>query len=174
VTRVIICLWYDGDAEEASQFYCRTFPNSRASRIEHAPGDYPDGRKGDVLTVEFTVLGIPCLGLNGGPQFPHTEAFSFQVGTDTQEETDRYWDAIVGNGGSEGRCGWCRDRKPLIHRAVVPRRPRDARTGTLQPRSAPSGASGDHSLAAAGVRTTLLRKRPDSQDMTESKPAPTS
>ena len=105
-----ICLWYDRDAEAAARFYADTFPDSAVRAIHRAPDDYPGGKAGDVLTVEFTVLGIPCLGLNGGPVFPHTEAFSFQVATDDQAETDRYWDAIVGNGGAESQCGWCKDR----------------------------------------------------------------
>ncbi|MDF0750742.1 VOC family protein [Marinobacter sp. 71-i] len=105
-----ICLWYDGDAEEAARFYAETFPDSSVDAVHRAPGDYPSGSEGDVLTVEFTVLGIPCLGLNGGPTFKHSEAFSFQVATVDQEETDRYWNAIVGNGGEESACGWCRDK----------------------------------------------------------------
>lgn len=105
-----ICLWYDGTALEAATFYAKTFPDSSVEAVHHAPGDYPDGKQGDVLTVKFTVLGIPCLGLNGGPAFHHTEAFSFQVATDDQEETDRLWNAIVGNGGQESACGWCKDR----------------------------------------------------------------
>ena len=105
-----ICLWYDGTAREAATFYAATFPDSEVKAVHHAPGDYPDGAEGDELTVEFTVLGIPCLGLNGGPQFPHTEAFSFHVATDDQEETDRLWNAIVGNGGAESACGWCKDK----------------------------------------------------------------
>src|SRR6187399_130879 len=105
-----ICLWYDRDAEDAARFYAKTFPNSSVGAVYAAPGDFPSGKKGDVLTVEFLVLGIPCLGLNGGPQFKQSEAFSFQVATDTQEETDRYWSAIVGNGGQESQCGWCKDR----------------------------------------------------------------
>jgi predicted 3-demethylubiquinone-9 3-methyltransferase (glyoxalase superfamily) len=105
-----ICLWYDKDAEDAARFYTATFPDSRVNAVHRAPGDFPSGKAGDVLTVEFTVLGIPCLGLNGGPAFKHTEAFSFQVATDDQEETDRYWSAIVGNGGRESDCGWCKNR----------------------------------------------------------------
>ncbi|HZF67479.1 MAG TPA: VOC family protein, partial [Gemmatirosa sp.] len=101
---------YDTDAEAAARFYAATFPDSAVHAVHRAPADYPSGKKGDVLTVEFTVLGIPCLGLNGGPAFKHTEAFSFQIATDDQAETDRYWDAIVGNGGQESQCGWCRDR----------------------------------------------------------------
>lgn len=104
-----ICLWYDGDAEEAARFYAETFPDSAVHAVRRAPGDYPDGKGGDVLTVEFTVCGIPCLGLNGGPQFTHSEAFSFQIATDDQEETDRLWNAIVGSGGEESMCGWCKD-----------------------------------------------------------------
>ena len=108
--RNTICLWYDGGAEDAARFYAETFPDSAVRAVHRAPGDYPSGKQGDVLTVEFTVMGIPCLGLNGGPAFRHTEAFSFQVATTDQDETDRYWNAIVGNGGEESECGWCRDR----------------------------------------------------------------
>ena len=108
--RNTICIWYNNDAEEAARFYAETFPDSSVNGIFHAPGDYPSGKKGDVLTVQFTVLGIPCIGLNGGPAFKHTQAFSFQVATTDQEETDRYWNAIVSNGGQENVCGWCRDK----------------------------------------------------------------
>jgi len=104
------CLWYDHDAEEAARFYAETFPDSSIGAVHRAPGDFPDGKQGDVLTVEFTVCGIPCLGLNGGPAFKQTEAFSFQVYTETQEETDRLWNAVVGNGGQESACGWCKDK----------------------------------------------------------------
>jgi predicted 3-demethylubiquinone-9 3-methyltransferase (glyoxalase superfamily) len=105
-----ICLWYDGGAEEAAHFYAATFPDSSVDGVYRAPTDFPSGKAGDVLTVQFTILGIPCLGLNGGPAFPQSEAFSFQVMTEDQAETDRYWDAIVGNGGAESACGWCKDR----------------------------------------------------------------
>jgi 2-polyprenyl-6-hydroxyphenyl methylase/3-demethylubiquinone-9 3-methyltransferase len=105
-----ICLWYDNDAEGAARFYVETFPDSSIGVLHRAPGDYPSGKEGDVLTVEFTVLGVACLGLNGGPAFRHSEAFSFQVATEDQAETDRYWNAIVGNGGQESECGWCRDK----------------------------------------------------------------
>lgn len=105
-----ICLWFDKDALAAARFYAATFPDSRVTAVHPAPSDFPGGKKGDELTVEFTVLGIPCLGLNGGPAFKQTEAFSFQVATDTQEETDAYWNAIVNNGGRESACGWCKDR----------------------------------------------------------------
>ncbi|MCB1955453.1 MAG: VOC family protein [Rhodocyclaceae bacterium] len=105
-----VCLWYNGTALEAATFYAETFPDSFVEAVHHAPGDYPSGTRGDVLTVEFSVMGIPCLGLNGGPAFTHDEAFSFQVATDDQAETDRLWAAIVGNGGQESACGWCRDR----------------------------------------------------------------
>ena len=108
--RNTICLWYNGDAEEAARFYASTFPDSSVDAVHRAPADYPSGKQGDVLTVQFTVLGIPCLGLNGGPTFRHSEAFSFQVATKDQAETDRYWNAIVGNGGQESACGWCKDR----------------------------------------------------------------
>ena len=120
-----ICLWYDEDALEAARFYAATFPDSQVTAVHKAPGDYPGGKQGDVLTVEFTVLGIPCLGLNGGPTFPHSEAFSFQVATDDQEETDRYWNAIVRNGGEESQCGWCKDRWGLSWQ-VTPRALTDA------------------------------------------------
>ncbi len=105
-----ICLWYDGDAEEAARFYAETFPDSSIDAVHTAPGDYPSGKQGNVITVDFTVAGIPCMGLNGGPEFKQSEAFSFQIATDTQEETDRYWNAIVGNGGQESMCGWCKDK----------------------------------------------------------------
>ena len=105
-----ICLWYDGDAEEAATFYAKTFPDSKVTAVHKAPGDFPGGKKGQVLTVQFTVLGIPCLGINGGPTFKQTEAFSFQVATSDQAETDRYWNAIVSNGGQDSACGWCKDK----------------------------------------------------------------
>jgi predicted 3-demethylubiquinone-9 3-methyltransferase (glyoxalase superfamily) len=105
-----ICLWYDKDAAAAAEFYAATFPDSAVTAVFHAPSDFPSGKAGDVLTVEFTVCGVPCIGLNGGPAFSQSEAFSFQIATDTQEETDRYWNAIVGNGGTESACGWCKDR----------------------------------------------------------------
>jgi predicted 3-demethylubiquinone-9 3-methyltransferase (glyoxalase superfamily) len=105
-----ICIWYDKDAEEAANFYAATFPDSEVTAVHGAPDDYPGGKKDDVLTVQFTVCGIPCIGLNGGPIFPHSEAFSFQIATDDQDETDRYWNAIVGNDGLESQCGWCKDK----------------------------------------------------------------
>lgn len=107
---VTLCLWYDGAAEEAARFYAATFPDSRVNGVHRAPSDYPSGKAGDVLTVNFTVLGLPCMGLNGGPAFKPNEAFSFQVATDDQAQTDRYWNAIVGNGGQESACGWCKDK----------------------------------------------------------------
>ncbi|MES2046788.1 MAG: VOC family protein [Pseudomonadota bacterium] len=106
----VICLWYERNAEEAARFYTELFPQSSLGAIQKAPSDYPDGKAGDVLTVEFVVAGIPCIGLNGGPLFKHSEAFSFQISTDDQEETDRYWNAIVNNGGQESQCGWCKDK----------------------------------------------------------------
>ena len=105
-----ICLWFDKDAEDAAKFYVATFPDSKLANVFYAPADFPGGKKGDALTVDFTVCGIPCIGLNGGPTFKQSEAFSFQIATDTQEETDRYWNAIVSNGGKESECGWCKDR----------------------------------------------------------------
>ena len=115
-----ICLWYDKDAEAAARFYAGIFPDSAVSAVHRAPGDYPSGKAGDVLTVDFTVAGIPCLGLNGGPLFKHNEAFSFQIATEDQQETDRYWNAIVGNGGEESMCGWLKDRYGLSWQ-IVPR-----------------------------------------------------
>jgi len=120
-----ICLWFDKHAHEAARFYAVIFPDSKVTAVHEAPGDYPGGKKGDVLTVEFTVLGIPCLGLNGGPAFRHTEAFSFQIATENQDETDRYWNAIVGNGGTESQCGWCKDRWSLSWQ-ITPRALTDA------------------------------------------------
>jgi predicted 3-demethylubiquinone-9 3-methyltransferase (glyoxalase superfamily) len=105
-----ICLWYQGTALDAARFYAETFPDSTVGAVHRAPSDYPSGKQGDVLTVEFTVIGIPCVGLNGGSQFKHNEAFSFQIATDDQAETDRLWNAIVRNGGQESQCGWCKDK----------------------------------------------------------------
>ena len=105
-----ICLWYEGEAEAAARFYADTFPDSAVGAVHLAPGDYPDGKQGDALVVEFTVAGVACIGLNGGPAFKHNEAFSFQIATEDQAETDRYWNAIVGNGGQESACGWCKDK----------------------------------------------------------------
>lgn len=110
IAKNTICLWYATEAEAAARFYATVFPNSEVTAVHRAPGDYPSGHEGDVLTVQFTVMGIPCLGLNGGPVFKQTEAFSFQIATDDQEETDRYWNAIVQNGGQESECGWCKDK----------------------------------------------------------------
>lgn len=110
IAKNTICLWYDNEAEAAARFYAETFPDSSIGAINLAPGDYPSGKEGDVITVNFRVLGISCIGLNGGPAFQHNEAFSFQVATEDQEETDRYWNAIVGNGGQESECGWCKDK----------------------------------------------------------------
>lgn len=110
IAKNTICLWYEHDAEAAAQFYANTFPDSSVGAVHRAPSDFPSGKQGDVLTVEFTVMGIPCLGLNGGPAFKPSEAFSFQVATEDQAETDRYWNAIVGNGGQESECGWCKDK----------------------------------------------------------------
>jgi len=120
-----ICLWFNQDAHDAARFYAATFPDSAVTAVHRAPADYPSGKAGDVLTVEFTVLGIPCLGLNGGPAFKHSEAFSFQIATDTQEETDGYWSAIVGDGGRESDCGWCKDRFGLSWQ-ITPRALTDA------------------------------------------------
>src|SRR6185436_8565805 len=125
----VICLWYDGVAEEAARFYAKTFPNSSVTGVHTAPGDFPDVKQGQVLTVEFTVVGVPCLGLNGGPAFKHSEAFSFQILTEDQAETDRYWNAIVGNGGAESMCGWCKDKWGLSWQ-ITPRALAEAISGT--------------------------------------------
>jgi predicted 3-demethylubiquinone-9 3-methyltransferase (glyoxalase superfamily) len=110
MTSATICIWYERDAEAAARFYAATFPDTTVGAVQYAPGDFPDGKAGDPLTVAFTVMGIACIGLNGGPAFKQSEAFSFQIATGDQAETDRYWNAIVGNGGEESQCGWCRDR----------------------------------------------------------------
>jgi 2-polyprenyl-6-hydroxyphenyl methylase/3-demethylubiquinone-9 3-methyltransferase len=110
VNKNTICLWFNGDALDAATFYAKTFPDSEVRAVHRAPGDYPAGKEGDVLTVDFTVAGIPCIGLNGGPGPSHSIAFSFQIATEDQEETDRLWNAIVGNGGQENACGWCQDK----------------------------------------------------------------
>ena len=120
MSKITLCLWYEGDAEEAANFYAATFPDSHVGAVHRAPSDYPDGKAGDALTVEFTVVGIACIGLNGGPRFKHSEAFSFQIATETQEETDRYWNAITGNGGTESQCGWCKDKWGLFWQ-ITPR-----------------------------------------------------
>ncbi len=140
-----ICLWFDTGALEAAQFYAETFPDSTVHAVHRAPGDFPGGTAGQVLTVEFTVLGIPCLGLNGGPQFTPNEAFSFQVATDDQEETDRYWNALVGNGGQESACGWCKDRWGLSWQ-ITPR----ALTQAL-------GAGGDAAKRAFAAMMTMKK-----------------
>ena len=124
----VICLWYNNTAEEAARFYAKTFPNSAVTGVHRAPGDFPSGKQGQVLTVEFTVVGVPCLGLNGGPAFKHSEAFSFQIITEDQAETDRYWSAIIDNGGSASACGWCKDRWGLSWQ-ITPRVLLDAMTG---------------------------------------------
>lgn len=110
MTQNIICLWYESGAQEAAEFYAKTFPNSAVGEAHYAPDDYPGGKEGKVLTVDFTVVGIPCVGLNGGDYFKASEAFSFQIITEDQAETDKYWNAIVGNGGQESQCGWCKDK----------------------------------------------------------------
>jgi len=123
-----ICLWYDGGAVDAARFYAEVFPDSRVGRVTRAPSDFPDGKQGDVLAVEFTVMGIPCMGINGGPAFKQSEAFSFQVATDDQAETDRLWNVIVGNGGQESECGWCKDKWGLSWQ-ITPRVLTEAFTG---------------------------------------------
>lgn len=110
IPKNLICMMYDKDAEAAAHFYAEVFPNTSVGKVHRAPSDYPSGKAGDVLTVEFTVMGIPCIGVNGGTYFKHSEAFSFQICTEDQKETDKYWNAIVNNGGAESECGWCKDR----------------------------------------------------------------
>jgi 2-polyprenyl-6-hydroxyphenyl methylase/3-demethylubiquinone-9 3-methyltransferase len=127
VSKNTICLWYDGTALDAAQFYAETFADSAVGAVYRAPADYPAGKQGDVLTVEFSVMGIPCLGLNGGAAFRHSEAFSFQVATEDQDETDRLWSAIIGNGGQESACGWCKDKWGLSWQ-ITPRALTDAIT----------------------------------------------
>ena len=129
ISKNTICLWYDGTAVEAAQFYARTFPDSAVGAIHRAPADYPAGKEGDVLTVDFTVAGIPCLGLNGGPAFAHNQSFSFQIATDDQAETDRLWDAIISNGGEASGCGWCKDKWGLSWQ-ITPRVLTDAFNGS--------------------------------------------
>ncbi len=120
-----ICLWYEKDAEEAAKFYAATFPDTHVGAVQHAPSDFPGGKRGDALTVSFTVVGIPCIAINGGPHFKQSEAFSFQISTEDQAETDRYWNAIVGNGGQESQCGWCKDKWGLNWQ-ITPRALTDA------------------------------------------------
>lgn len=129
ISKNTICLWFDGTALDAATFYAQTFPDSEVGEVHRAPGDFPSGTQGSVLMVQFTVLGIPCVGLNGGPAFKHTEAFSFQVSTEDQAETDRYWNAIVGNGGKESDCGWCKDKWGLSWQ-ITPRVLLEAVTGS--------------------------------------------
>lgn len=143
IAKNTICLWYDGTAEKAARFYAETFPESSIDAVHRAPSDFPGGKAGDVLTVQFTVLGIPCLGLNGGPIFPHTEAFSFQIATEDQAETDRYWDAIVANGGQESACGWCKDRWG-VNWQITPRTLTEA-----------LAAGGDEAARAFGAMMTM-------------------
>ena len=125
ISRNTICLWFDKDAEQAAKFYAATFPDSSVGAVHRAPSDFPSGKADDTITVEFTVCGVPCIGLNGGPAFKHSEAFSFQIATEDQTETDRYWNAIVGNGGQESECGWCKDRWGLSWQ-ITPRTLTDA------------------------------------------------
>lgn len=120
MTKNTICLWYDKDAETAARFYIQNFPDSKMGRVHHAPSDYPSGKRGEVLMVEFTVAGVACIGMNGGPNVKHNEAFSFLIQTDDQQETDLYWNAIVDNGGQELACGWCKD-KWGVHWQITPR-----------------------------------------------------
>ena len=141
-----ICLWYDKDALDAATFYAATFPDTRVTAVQRAPSDYPSGKAGDVLTVQFTVMGLPCLGLNGGSAFTQSEAFSFQVTTEDQAETDRYWDAIVGNGGKESACGWCNDRWGLSWQ-ITPR--------TLTEAMAAGGAEAKRAVDAMMTMTKI-------------------
>jgi predicted 3-demethylubiquinone-9 3-methyltransferase (glyoxalase superfamily) len=161
-----ICLWYDGDAEEAAQFYAKTFPDSSVGASHRARGDFPSGKQGDVITVEFTVIGIPSIGLNGGPEFKHNEAFLFQVATTDQAETDRYWNAIVGNGGEESACGWCKDKwgvswqiSPLaLTKAVMG--PDPAAANREHPGATASIAAGSTGMGAASPSIGTRRPAP--------------
>jgi predicted 3-demethylubiquinone-9 3-methyltransferase (glyoxalase superfamily) len=139
IAKNTICLWYDKEAEAAARFYAETFPYSTVKAVHRAPGDYPSGKAGDVLVVEFTVFGIPCMGLNGGPAFPQTEAFSFQISTEDQEETDQFWNAIIDNGGKASDCGWCKDRWGVSWQ-ITPR--------TLTEAMAAGGAEAQRAFAA--------------------------
>ena len=145
MTTNTICLWFESDAEGAATFYAQTFPDSFVTSVDRAPADFPSGKAGDVLTVSFTVVGVPCLGLNGGDAFRHSEAFSFQIATEDQEETDRYWDAIVGNGGQESACGWCKDRWGISWQ-ITPRALTDA-----------VAAGGDEARRAFEAMMTMTR-----------------
>lgn len=145
MTTNTICLWFESDAEGAANFYAQTFPDSSVTSVDRAPADFPSGKAGDVLTVSFTVVGVPCLGLNGGDAFRHSEAFSFQIATEDQEETDRYWDAIVGNGGQESACGWCKDRWGISWQ-ITPRALTDA-----------LAAGGDEARRAFEAMMTMTR-----------------
>ena len=151
-----ICLWFDKDAEEAARFYAGTFPDSQVTAVHRAPADYPSGNAGDVLTVEFTVAGIPCLGLNGGPAFRQTEAFSFQIATDDQEETDRYWNAIVASGGQESMCSWCKDKFGLSWQ-IVPRALLDAITDPDKAAARRATAGGARTAGASPGRSRPAR-----------------
>ena len=144
----MICLWYDKDAEEAARFYASVFPDSKVTAVHKSPSDYPSGKAGDVITVEFTVCGIPCIGLNGGPMFKHNESFSFQIATDDQAETDKYWNAIVGNGGKESQCGWCKDKWGISWQ-ITPRALTDVMT------------SGDKAAAKRAFEAMMTMKKID-------------
>lgn len=149
-----ICLWYDGTALDAATFYAATFPDSKLGAVHRAPGDYPDGKQGNILTVEFTVAGVPCIGLNGGPIFKHSEAFSFQIATDDQAETDRLWNAVVGNGGQESECGWCKDRWGLSWQ-ITPRALIDAIT---DPDSAAAGRAFEAMMKMKKIDIAAIEK----------------
>ena len=146
-----ICLWYNKDAEDAARFYSEVFPNSSVGAVRRAPSDFPGGKQGDALVVEFTVVGIPCVAINGGPQFPQTEAFSFQIATEDQAETDRYWNAIVGNGGAESACGWCKDKWGLNWQ-ITPRALTDAMAaGGAEAKRAFQAMMTMHKIAVAAI-----------------------
>lgn len=151
MTKNTICLWFDHQAEDAARFYARTFPDSTVTAVHRAPADYPFGQAGDVLTVEFTVLGVACLGLNGGSRFPQTEAFSFQVATDNQAETDRYWNAIIENGGQESACGWCKDKWGVSWQ-IIPRTLTEAlAAGGAEAQRAFTAMMGMHKIDVAAI-----------------------
>ena len=171
MARNTICLWYDKDAEAAARFYAATLPDSAVGTISRAPSDYPSGKQGDVLTVEFTVAGVACVGLNGGPQFKHTEAFSFQILTDDQAETDRYWNAIVGNGGQESACGWCKDKWGISWQ-ITPRVLMEAmRAGGDEAKRAFDAMMGMKKIDVAAIKAARRRRHGSAARLAGSAPA---
>jgi 2-polyprenyl-6-hydroxyphenyl methylase/3-demethylubiquinone-9 3-methyltransferase len=154
IPKNLVCLWYEGGAEEAANFYAATFPDTKVTGVHRAPGDYPDGKEGNVLTVDFTVMGIPCIGLNGGPVFKQSEAFSFQIATDDQAETDRLWNAIVDNGGEESQCGWCKDKWGLSWQIT----PRQLTEGMMDPEPAASKRVFEAMMEMKKIDVSIIEK----------------